>query len=62
MQPNCSHVLFRSARGFLNLPYPQKDIERAKELLLKGLKPNPRNPFANHLLARYYERYASVRR
>ncbi|XP_065221697.1 uncharacterized protein LOC135846506 [Planococcus citri] len=58
IQPKCSHVLFRSARGLLNLPHPQKDPERAKELLIRGLEPNPRNPFANHLLARYYERYA----
>ena len=53
-------MLFRCAKGFMQLPPRFRREERAKQLLEKGLELVPESAFGNHSMAQYYERIEKV--
>ncbi|KAI5700603.1 hypothetical protein M8J76_002030 [Diaphorina citri] len=52
-----AQALAKVSRGLSDLPYPFKQVGKAKELALKAVEMNPTNPMTLHTLAMFYERH-----
>lgn len=55
-----AQALAKVSRGLSDLPYPFKQVGKAKELALKAVEMNPTNPMTLHTLAMFYERHELV--
>lgn len=62
MKENCAHLLFRCGKGFMRLPPPYQDLEKAKAFLQKGLKISPKSSYGNHAMAIFIMNHEKVYR
>lgn len=60
MAPESSHINIRCALGFLNLPFPYRDVKLAKSCIDKALKLAPNNTMAHHVEGKYFERIGDL--